>query len=187
MNLKNLLSERKSAILKRWFEMILETYPADTSNFLKNQKNPFTNPVGHTIFQGIEELFNELLNGIDSDPDSFKTPFLDNIIRIRAVQDFTPSQAIAFVLLLKKVIREELKNDPTLNLLQGNSGRENGIIEELLALESKIDDLALLSFDIYMKCREKIYELKANEVKNMTFRLLQRANLVCETAEQELN
>jgi hypothetical protein len=29
-----------------------------------------------------------------------------------------------------------------------------------------------------MKCREKIYELKANESKNMTFRLLQQARLI---------
>jgi hypothetical protein len=55
----------------------------------------------------------------------------------------------------------------------------------LLLFESKIDDLALLSFDIYMKCREKIYELKSNEVRNMTFRLLQRANLICEIQDQE--
>jgi hypothetical protein len=29
-----------------------------------------------------------------------------------------------------------------------------------------------------MKCREKIYELKANEARNMTFRLLQQAKLI---------
>ena len=29
-----------------------------------------------------------------------------------------------------------------------------------------------------MKCREKIYEIKADEVKSMTFRLLQMANLI---------
>ncbi|MEW6409109.1 MAG: RsbRD N-terminal domain-containing protein [Nitrospirota bacterium] len=163
MELKNLLLEKKSSILRKWFDMIVETYPPETAIFLKNQKNRFANPVGYTISQGIEHIFEELLNEVDSDRVS---PFLDNIIRIRAVQDFNPSQAIAFIFLLKKVIREEMESDP-----EFNSGREKGLAEELLALESKIDDLALLSFDIYMKCREKIYELRANEVKNMTFRL----------------
>ncbi|MBI5188761.1 MAG: RsbRD N-terminal domain-containing protein [Nitrospirae bacterium] len=172
MELNNLLSEKRSIILERWFDVILETYPADTSSFLKKQKNQFTNPVGYTIYQGIEGIFEGLLNGIDSERVS---PFLDGIIRIRAVQDFTPSQAISFIFLLKKVIREELKNEIG----------EDGIAEELLELESKIDELAFLSFDIYMKCREKIYELKANEVRNMTFRLLQRANLILNQVQDD--
>lgn len=173
IKLRNLLAENKPAILERWFDLILETYPADTSNFLKNQKNRFTNPVGHTISQGIDRLFEELLSETDFNPNVLESSPLYNIIRIRAVQDFTPSRAIAFILLLKKVIREELKD----------SLREDGIAGELLTFESKIDDAALLSFDIYMKCREKIYEIKVNEFKNMTFRLLQRANLICEIEE----
>ncbi len=172
MNLNNLLLERKSAILKRWFDLILESYPADTTSFLKGQKNRFANPVGYTISQGIDGLFGEILLELDSERVS---PFLDNIMRIKAVQDFSPSQAISFIFFLKKVIRKEL----------GSEIRGDRISEELLALESRIDDLALLSFDIYMKCRERIYELKSNEVRNMTFRLLQKANLVYEIQEQE--
>jgi hypothetical protein len=152
--------------------MILETYPSDTSNFLKKQKNCFANPVGYNISQGINGIFDELLNEADTDKVS---PFLDNIIRIKAVQDFFPSQAMSFIFLLKKALRESL----------GNKIHETHISEELLLFESKIDNLALLSFDVYMKCREKIYELKSNEVRSMTFRLLQRANIVCEIQDQE--
>ena len=36
-----------------------------------------------------------------------------------------------------------------------------------------------------MKCREKIYEIKANEVKRSTFRLLQMANLINDTDGEE--
>ncbi len=176
MNLKDLLLEKKSAILKRWFNMILEIYPSDTSNFLKKQKNCFANPVGYNISQGINGVFDELLNEADTDKVS---PFLDNIIRIKAVQDFFPSQAMSFIFLLKKAIRESLGN----NL--GNKIHGTHISEELLLFESKIDDLALLSFDIYMKCREKVYELKANEARNMTSRLLQKANLIYEIQEEK--
>ena len=36
-----------------------------------------------------------------------------------------------------------------------------------------------------MKCRERIFELRVNEIKTMTFRLLKRANLLCEIEEHE--
>ncbi len=178
MKLYNLLSEKKSAILNRWYDAVLDTYPSDTSGFLKGQKNPFLNPVGSTIFQGIENLFEELLcennspipslvkgseGGLSGERVSL---FLDNIIRIRAVQEFTPSQSVAFVLLLKNAIREELKSELV----------ERQLLEELLFFESKIDDMALLSFDIYMKCREKLFQLKVNELQGWTFRKLQRAD-----------
>ena len=168
MNFKNKLLEKKSAILKKWFDAVAETYPENTASFLKKQKAQFTNPVGYTLAEGLEGLFNALLQGVI--PDAVST-FLDGIVRIRAIQDFTPSEAVAFVFHLKKIARQELGNA----FLQ-----QPGMTEELAAFDSAIDDLALFSFDIYMKCREKIYELKANEARNMTFRLLQQAKLIAD-------
>lgn len=172
MKLKNLLSEKRTAILKGWVDVILETYPSDAANFIKRQKNQFANPVGHSISEGTEKIFDGLLR--DMDVESL-APFLDNIIRVRAVQGFAPSEAMAFIFLLKKVIRDMLERDLA----------DNSVSQELVTLESRIDALALSSFDMYMKCREKIYEIKANESKRMTFRLLQRANLICGLEEQD--
>jgi len=45
--------------------------------------------------------------------------------------------------------------------------------------------LGLLAFDIFMRCREKLYDIKANEMRHMTFRLLQQANLICEQPGEE--
>lgn len=164
---RDLLAGKKSAILERWFDKVIEAYPAEASGFLKGKKKQFTNPVGYTVAQGLETLLDELFREEKMDFDKI-SPVLDSIIRIRAVQDLTPSQALAFVFHLKKVIREELGNGDAISS------------EERETLESKIDAVALVSFDIYVKCREKIYDLKTNELKNMTFRLLQKANLVCE-------
>ena len=62
MRLNNLLAQRKTAIIKKWFALAIETYPSDTANFLKSQKDPFANPVGRTIYRGLEALFDpELL------------------------------------------------------------------------------------------------------------------------------
>jgi hypothetical protein len=167
MNLKNHLMGKKTAILKKWFDAIADTYPGDTADFLKNKKAQFTNPVGYNIAEGIEGLFDALLQGMI--PDTVST-FLDAIVRIRAIQDFSPSEALSFIFQLKKVVRQEL----------GEVLNNRELADELTEFESAIDDLALFSFDIYMKCREKIYELKANEAKNMTFRLLQKARLIDE-------
>jgi hypothetical protein len=92
---------------------------------------------------------------------------LDEIIRIRALQDCSPSQALAFVFLLKNVIREELAEE----LEQQN------LVAELQDLESRIDGLALLGFDVYSKRREKIYEIRANEMKGRVSLLLRKAGI----------
>lgn len=167
MNLNDLLLKKRSEILKKWFDLIIETYPEETANFLKSQKNQFGNPVGHTILEGIEEIFNELLGRPSTEKSAV---YLDNIIRIRAIQEFSPSKAISFLFLLKRVIRSEVANE----------AREYRLLEELSEVESRIDDLVNISFDIYVQCREKIYELKANEVKNWTYRLLKNTNMVKE-------
>jgi hypothetical protein len=172
MSLKGLLEEKKSSIVKQWVHAIYDSYPADSSNFFQKQHDQFLNPVGHTISECISDIFDELLR--DSEPEKF-FPILHDIIKIRAVQDFTPSKALSFLLLLKPVIREEA----------GSEIRKKHLMDELAAFEAQIDQLILLSFDIYMKCRERIYELKTDDVRRMTFRLLQKANLICETQGEE--
>ena len=90
---------------------------------------------------------------------------LDSIIRIRAVQNFTPSQATAFVFLLKQVIRDELQPDI----------QRERLSNEFLAFEARIDAMALSAFDVYMKCREEIHRIRMNEAmteREMALRLL---------------
>ncbi len=170
MRLNNLLAQRKTAIIKNWFTLAVETYPLDTASFLKRQKDPFSNPVGRTISRGLEGLFNELLKEMDYE---IITSFLDPIIRIRAIQNFSPSQAVSFIFLLKKAIRENTKKEVP----------EEQLFNELLLFESKIDQLVMIAFNLYMQCREKIYDLKANEMRNSTYKAFKRAGLVSEIPE----
>ncbi len=172
MRLNNLLAQRKTAIIKNWFTLAIETYPPDTASFLKRQKDPFSNPVGRTISKGLEGLFNELLKEMDYE---IITSFLDPIIRIRAIQNFSPSQAVSFIILLKKAIRENTKKEVP----------EEQLFNELLLFESKIDQLVMIAFNLYMQCREKIYDLKANEMRNSTYKAFKRAGLVSEIPEVE--
>jgi len=166
------LSEKRSVVLNRWIDHILNTYPADTANFLRDKKNRFSNPVGHSISEGVEGIFEDLVSGIDRDRVA---PFLDKIIRIRAIQDFAPSQAVAFIFFLKTIIREELAKEIS----------EGDLSAELKKMEDQIDSLGLIAFDIFMECREKLYDIKANEMRNMTFRLLQKANMISDEPGKE--
>lgn len=172
MRLNNLLAQRKTAIIKNWFTLAVETYPPDTASFLKKQKDPFANPVGRTISQGLEALFNELLKEMDYE---IITSFLDPIIRIRAIQNFSPAQAVSFIFLLKKAIRKNIKKEAL----------EEQLFSELQLFESKIDELVMIAFNLYMQCKEKIYDLKANEMRNTTYKAFKRAGLVREMPVDE--
>jgi hypothetical protein len=164
MTLEDLLTKNRAPILDKWFQIVLKAYPADTRGFLKKQRNRFANPVGRTISEGMEALFEELLHG--ADPAKISN-FLDNIMKIRAVQDLSPSKAVGFIPHLKNVVREVL----------GDQIGQRRMFESLLEFESRVDDMTLLAFESYMKCREKLYEIKANELRRRTAGLLKKTNL----------
>jgi hypothetical protein len=162
VSLQVLLCEKKAAIVGGWLDLLLEDYPPETVRFLKGQTDPFANPVGGIFREAIAQLYEELIG--ETDPGR-SAALLDRIVRIRAVQDLPPSRALAFVPGLKKVVRSVLVN---------GSVRP----EEWRELDDRIDRLALLAFDVYLACREKIHEIRFTELRNRTQLLLQRAGLV---------
>jgi hypothetical protein len=163
--LKGFTEKEKSEIIKKWFEATLQTYAPDTARFYKGQKDQFANPVGNITADGLAILFDQLLG--DFDPDIVRT-HLDPIVRIRAVQNFTPSRATAFILFLKNILRDYLADE-----LQDAS-----MLKEFLAFESRIDQLCLIGFDIYMACKEKLYQLSANDMRSQALKALKRAGLI---------
>ena len=170
--MKEILEKKKAEISKRWLDVIVATYPNDNSGFLMNQKDRFANPVGYTFLKGVNGIIEVLIKGEDL---TESLPFLEDIIKVRAIQDFTPAKAMGFIFKLKTIIREVL----------GKEIGQNQIYSELFELESRIDDLALTTFDIYVKCREQLYELRTDELKRMTFSLLKKANLMSEIPVEE--
>ena len=170
--MSDLIKKNREVILSKWFDKIIETYPVDSAGFLERKKNRFQNPIGHTIANSIEQVLDEFASTMDRDR---LLAALDGIVRIRSVQDFSPSQAVAFVFLLKDVIRE---------LVEGEASDSEYVVD-LRDLESKIDRVALYAFDKYMECRDKLYEITANEMIRRTSRLLERANMVADFPRSE--
>ncbi len=169
---EDLIAKHRKKIVKRWFDVVLETYPEETVRFVKSEKNPFLNPVGAAIKEGIDGIVDWLLD--DERSQDGVNSFLDRIIRIRAVQEFKPSEALKFVADLKSIFREVM-NDA------GEVLSNKGFHE----FDQVVDGLIMNALDIYFECREKIFELRVQEVKNRTYRLLERAGLVYEVSEED--
>ncbi|WDN88896.1 hypothetical protein BuS5_01864 [Desulfosarcina sp. BuS5] len=164
--LTNLLEQHKATIVAKWIQIVKDSYSSETARFLKAQNDPFSNPVGNTISTGLAALFELLLKG--AEPDSARS-LLDPVLRIRAIQSFTPSQATNFLFSLKTIIKEVLGNEIV---------KDKQSMDDWFILETKIDQLIRLGFDIYMECITKLYEIKATEMKKRTFSAFERAGLV---------
>jgi len=162
MSMMAQLVSHKEAVVGKWLTRVIETYPPETARFLRSQKDPFANPVGQATRQSLNTLVDLLIAGLD---EAAARTALDPVIRVRAIQAFTPAQAVGFVFELKPILRESL----------GPASQNSA---ESAELDGRIDRLALIAFDIYMQCREKLYELKANEMKNTTYKAFARAGLI---------
>ena len=170
MSLNELLTQHRDAIAKAWLDAALGVYPGDAVRLFGREKDRFANPVGRTLATETEALLDGLCGEMDA--EALCGP-LERIVRIRAVQELAPSRALAFIFDLKSVVRKVL----------GSGGgpkapKEERIGEDLLAFDARVDQLALFGFDIFVKCREQIYELRVGEVKRSIHRLLQRAEFI---------
>lgn len=163
MDLTRLLWQKKDAVLNRWFDLVTETYPALSRIFLK-KNSPIGNPAGVNMSRALGGLYADLLDQGTTDKTEV---YMDEIIRIRAVQDFKPSDATAVIFMLKNAIRQELASE-----------LDNvGLLRELMDLELKIDTLARLAFDMHAGCREQLFQMRVDEVKRRVSGLLRRHNL----------
>ena len=157
--LEKTLAQKKKKILNKWIELIADSHPAGSK--LLEDKDQFTNPVGYILSSETSVLYDQFLaDQLESDEAIVA---LNSIIRIRAVQDFPPSEAAGFVFLLKDIVRKESKEFRETN--------------DIRLIEDRIDRMACLAFDAYSHAREKINEIRINEIKSSrdsAFKLLER-------------
>lgn len=171
MTFESVLAERKAELATKWAELVLQTYPTETQKVWTKQKDRFQNPVGAAIIEATGELFDQLIDWQDAEVIAKS---LDKLIRIRAVQDFTPSQALSFVFLLKKLLRDEFFK----------AMEKDGTLDSLLRFEAKIDNLAMMSFDIYTKSREEVFRFRVDEVKRAQSSLLRKAGMIVDVTTE---
>lgn len=168
MDLIQRLTQDRDRLVDRWAELILETYPPETQEVWRKQSDRFANPVGAAINDSARDLFDAFLQWDDAE---CVAEALDQLVRIRTVQNFKPSQALCFVYLLKKVLRETYMK----KLAQCDG------LEELMGLETRIDTMGLIALDLYTQAREKIFQMRVNEVKRAQHNLLRRARMIVDS------
>jgi hypothetical protein len=159
----DLLKERTDTIIERWVEVVLSSYSPEASALFKKQQDPFANPIGAQVRNGTRGVFEAILNGMD--PEALRS-HLDEIVRVRAVQELHPSQALSFVFALRSIVRDvipELEADPRLH-------------REVADLDETIDRVALAAFDVYAECREEVNQLRINDVKRQVAWVFERMN-----------
>ena len=163
MSIAELIDRQKVDILKNWHQSIINTYPKGASNFLNETKNKFANPIGYTINKSLPSILDAV---IYNDLSEAAKNSLDAIIRIRAVQDFEPSQALSFINSLKAIIYSEISGDI----------KTDKDFLEVLKLEKIFNTIFDFSINLYVSFREKVYEIKANEQMRTFEKMLERLN-----------
>jgi hypothetical protein len=151
MDLSKALKNHRENIVERWVEYTLSTYKS--SAFFLKEKDMFANPVGGNVRQALEKLFLLLVENADS--KEFVAP-LEQIMRIRSVQEFTASQAVAPIHAVKHITRDILAADKD----------ASGLVNDLYDFEFAVDLAVLAAFDIYMQCRERLYMVRIKEIKS---------------------
>lgn len=157
------LHDHKDAIVRRWLDDVLTSYGEEGSAAFRRGKDPFANPVGHALRAGTQAIFEALLEGADAER---LREHLQEVIKIRAVQEFSATQAVGFTFQLKEAVRAEL----------GSAASDPQFASELTKLDGQIDQLALAAFDVFVQCREQLCELRINEVKRQVSWVLDKMN-----------
>lgn len=151
MKLEEVLQNNEDEILKKWVAYTLSTY--QSSRMFKKQKDQFANPIGGCVRETLKTLLPLLIKGGDS--SVFRDP-LSHFMHLRAVQEFSPSQAVAPINAVKHITREILETDK----------QSEALMAELYDFEFAVDLAVLAAFDLYVECREKVYKVRIGEIKS---------------------
>lgn len=151
MRILQLLAEKESTILNAWLDYVFSDFKPEALRFLRG-KDRFANPLGQSYSQGLREIFLALRSEELAEVGSV----IEYLMKLRAVQvELAPSQALAFLFELKKIIRQECRKEWSAELDL-----------EWPELAARIDRLALLGFDHYMASRELLYQVRIRELKS---------------------
>jgi hypothetical protein len=163
VRLEDLMRDRRDVIAQRWVQEVLATYPEDAAALFQREQDPFANPLGHSMREGAHGLLETIFGDMDRDK---LWKHLDSIIRIRAVQQLAPSQALCFLFSLK----------PILESVFSEAAVDPGLARGLERIEDRIDQVVLLAFDVYTECREEVSKLRINEVKRQVTWVIEKMN-----------
>lgn len=162
--LQEILLPSKEVIAERWAGVVHGTYPFDTVGFLRTQSNQFANPVGYRTKAAAETLV-EMIFATSPDVEQIGK-VVDEIVQVRAIQEFSPETAVGIFFALKDIIRDLIKE----------SERMDDCYLALLSVESRIDAVALMAFGAYARYRERLHLIRVGEMRRDTSQIRRLVN-----------
>ncbi len=164
--LKSVLQAHEEDLLNAWFEEMMHSYPEESRKYFRKIKSEFTNPVGANLYTSLKNLLQTLLS--DAPDADLVNENVNMILRIKAVQEVLPSQAVSFVPALKQIVEK----------ICGKELKDKGVsLAEWLDFYSDIDTVALYAFDSYSESRELIYKMRLEQIRQ-TNDILVKADLL---------
>jgi hypothetical protein len=161
VRLRDALEGHRSAILERWRAKVFASYPKEAARFFRSEKDAFRNPVGHSLLRGTQVIYDGVALGQET---GSVMEAVEAIVRPRAVQELSASEAVGFVFALKRAVREHLRE----------LGAEGELWPELVVLDERLDTLASAAFDLYGQCRESVYRIRVGELRRSAAMLLRQ-------------
>jgi len=153
-------AQMRDLFVREWLASTLRTYPEQTGRFLSHERDRFRNPVGHTLRAALSALAGELFGSFDR---TRVTASLGEVVRLRAVQEFSPAEAVEFVTLARHAARGLAKTEhPQLAA---------GALE---VLNARIDDMVVMAADLFEQCRVEVRAIAARAARRRVF-VLERA------------
>lgn len=167
----SIIEENHSKILKLWKERFFsDIFEEEAKSYFLKEVDPFQNPLASRI----DEIFASILKEIKPEFSlDALLPYLERLAQLLAVHAPSAKRAMGTFLKLKGIIRENF----------GNEILERFGVEGLLLMEDLINSLMVLTFDFYMKYRERLFEIRYEEWKRNNYLLLKRAGLVYDPME----
>jgi hypothetical protein len=159
-------AQEHEIVLASWRARIFRSFPEQTARFLERETDPFRNPIGERIRLSSEQLLDGVLRGCA--PGDLHGA-ADGLVRVRAVQGGRPSAALECVFLLKCAMRQAIGE------------------RRAAAFDTRIDALALVAFDAFIRCREEIHEIRVRESQRRVALLMRRFSDACLPPEEDVD
>jgi hypothetical protein len=161
MALTTVSAEMRGRFLEEWLACTVGTYPEQTRRLLREDRDSFRNPVGHTLDVSLRGLTEELFGGFDR---ARVTGWLDAVVHLRAVQDFSSADAVGFVALARHAADRVSE--------KGSPGLGPGALD---VLGARIDGMVVIAADLLNRCREEMHAIGARAARRRVF-VLERAH-----------
>ncbi len=154
MDTHTLFEQKKQRITEQWIKAVFDSYPLETTGFLRTKQDKFGNPVGEMTTTVANYLYDAAVG--EHILAERVASALERFVKLRSVQDFLPSQGIGVLAMFKQFFRAELLP----HFVQKKQ------VDAYLEAESRIDTLILMALDIYVKTRETLAEQRIKEIRD---------------------